>query len=139
MDHHKCQGLSGTVQGFEDKYFSGRRPTGIYVPRFRNVNEKRKDYVRGFAYYGSASREGWQRDDEHIGMELKEALTRPGLWGMGFSGFGEGLPYPENRITLSPDKKDQWGRPTIVVDCEFKDNEKITLSSGDGSHDQDWL
>ena len=124
MDHHKCQGLSGTVQGFEDKYFSGRRPTGIYVPRFRNVNEKRKDYVRGFAYYGSASREGWQRNDEHIGIELKEALARPGLWGMGFSGFGEGLPYPENRITLSPDKKDQWGRPTIIVDCEFKDNEK---------------
>lgn len=124
MDHHKCQGLSARVEGFEDKYYSGRRPTGIYIPRFRNLTEKRTDYIRGFAHQGSASREGWQHADGHIGAELKEALTKPGSWTMGFSGFGECLPYPENRITLDPAKKDQWGRPMLNVDCEFKHNEK---------------
>ena len=39
--------------------------------------------------------------------------------------FGECLPYADNRITLNTDKKDQWGRPVISVDCEFKENEKI--------------
>jgi choline dehydrogenase-like flavoprotein len=34
------------------------------------------------------------------------------------------LPYQDNRVTLSDHKKDPWGRPLIVVDCEFKDNEK---------------
>ncbi len=123
MDHHKCQGLSGRVEGFENRYYFGRRPTGIYIPRFRNIKETRTDYLRGFAHQGGASREGWQRSDEHIGVELKEALTEPGPWTMGFSGFGECLPYPENRIKLNTDKKDQWGRPTIDVDCEFKSNE----------------
>ena len=124
MDHHKCQGLSGRVEGFEDKYYSGRRPTGIYIPRFRNLAENRTDYIRGFAHQGGASREGWHRVDDQIGVELKEALTEPGSWTMGFTGFGECLPYQENRITLDPAKKDQWGRPMINVDCEFKENEK---------------
>jgi choline dehydrogenase-like flavoprotein len=39
-------------------------------------------------------------------------------------GFGECLPYPDNRITLNRDKKDPWGRPTITVDCAFRENEK---------------
>ena len=43
---------------------------------------------------------------------------------MGLYGFGECLPYAGNRITLDPDRKDQWGRPLVVADCEFKENEK---------------
>lgn len=124
MDHHKCQGLSATVGGFEDRYYHGRRPAGIYIPRFRNLKEKQHDYIRGFAVQGGAGRAGWQRGADLIGTELKEAMAIPGTWSMGFTGFGECLPYKDNRITLDRKNTDQWGRPMIQVDCEFKENEK---------------
>ena len=40
MDHHYHVGASGTYDGFQDSYFYGRRANGIYIPRFRNINEK---------------------------------------------------------------------------------------------------
>src|SRR6187549_1077317 len=50
MDHHKGVGASANVEGFEDQYYFGRRPVGVYIPRFRNLIEKRKDYLRGFGF-----------------------------------------------------------------------------------------
>lgn len=122
MDHHKHAGASAVAEGFDDRYYSGRRPTGIYVPRFRNITEKRNDYLRGFGLQGNASR-GWNAVDS-IGEQLKHDAQTPGPWRIGFGGYGECLPYQENRVTLNHDKKDKWGRPTATIDCEFKDNEK---------------
>lgn len=59
MDHHKGVGANAQVDGFEDQYYYGRRPNGVYVPRFRNLSDKQKDYIRGFGYQGAASRGGW--------------------------------------------------------------------------------
>ncbi len=125
MDHHFRVGASGNIDGFEDRYYSGRRPSGIYVPRFRNVNEQRTDYIRGFGYQGGASREGWQRSVAELGVgrQLKEEVTTPGEWRMGLTGFGECLPYHENHVKLTTDKVDKFGLPTFVIDCEFKENE----------------
>ncbi|MBS1669015.1 MAG: GMC family oxidoreductase [Bacteroidetes bacterium] len=125
MDHHYGVGASGSFDGFEDQYYYGRRPNGIYIPRFRNLNEqtKQKDYVRGFGYQGGASR-GRKQWAEGIGVTLKEELEEPGNWGMGIGSWGECLPYFENKATLNKDKKDKWGLPTLDIDCEFKDNEK---------------
>ena len=126
MDHHKGAGASAQVDGFEDQYYSGRRPTSVYLPRFRNLKEKRNDYIRGFGYLGGAGRDSWDDGllDRPIGAALKGSVQTPGGWGIGFGGFGECLPYPENRVTLNPEKKDKWGRPTLNVDCEFRENEK---------------
>ena len=126
MDHHKCLGMSASVDGFEDQYYFGRKPVGINMPRFRNINEKRSDYLRGFNYQGSANRAGWNRGvgNEKIGVDLKEAMTNPGGWTVGFTGFGECLPYSDNRATLNTEKKDKWGRNTVSINCEFKENEK---------------
>jgi choline dehydrogenase-like flavoprotein len=44
---------------------------------------------------------------------------------MGIAAWGETLPYYENKVTLNKDKKDKWGLPTLDIDCEFKENEKI--------------
>ncbi len=128
MDHQYRVGANGDVPGFEDKYYIGRRPNGIYIPRFRNVGtDKRTDYVRGFGYQGGGSREGWERGVAELsfGQELKDALTTPGAWKFGMSGFGECLPYADNRVTLDHNKKDPYGLPTLNVDAEWKDNEKI--------------
>jgi len=126
MDHHLKLGASGDMEGFEDKYYSGYRPNGIYVPRFRNLpGDEKRNYIRGFGYQGSGSRENWAREiaELNIGADLKEALGQPGKWNMGLGGFGEMLPYHDNKISLSKDKKDKWNMPVIEFDVEFKENE----------------
>ena len=125
MDHHFRLGASAKVEGFEDKYLYGRRPTGIYIPRFRNWGTDKRDYVRGFGYQGSASRgRGLDIAELTIGAELKEAMSEPGNWRMGIMAFGEMLPYHENMISLNTNKKDKWGLPVLNFDVEIKDNEK---------------
>jgi choline dehydrogenase-like flavoprotein len=124
MDHHYHVGASATFDGFRDRYSFGRRANGIYVPRFRNINEqtKQKEYVRGFGYQGGAYR-GRVSDLEGIGASLKEKLTEPGDWGMWLGGWGEQLPHPDNRVTLSKDKKDKWGLPLLDIDAKWRENE----------------
>ncbi|WP_276499188.1 GMC oxidoreductase [Pontibacter litorisediminis] len=125
MDHHFRLGASGVAEGYEDKYVYGRRPNGIYIPRFRNLNGEKRDYVRGFGYQGGAGREGWGREiaELTIGGDFKDALTEPGQWTMGITAFGEILPYHENKVTLDKNKKDKWGLPVLAIDSELKENE----------------
>lgn len=125
MDHHLGVGAGGRVEGYEDKYYYGRRPNGIYIPRYRNLFGDQRDYLRGFGYQGSASREGWQRNvaEYSIGVGLKEALTEPGSWTMGIGGFGEMLPDYDNKMTLDKTRTDKWGLNVVAIDCELKENE----------------
>ncbi|MFB6457329.1 GMC oxidoreductase [Chitinophaga sp. Hz27] len=126
MDHHFGVGAYGDTEDFQDQYYNaGRRPNGIYIPRFRNVNAAttQKDYVRGFGYQGGAGR-GRGTSWDGIGVELKEAQSIPGKWSMGIGSWGEHLPYFENKVSLNKEKKDKYGLPTLDIDCEFKENEK---------------
>ena len=125
MDHHFRCGASGRVEGYEDKYYYGRRANGLYIPRFRNVGDDKRDYVRGFGYQGRASRGRWSGEiaEMSIGGEWKDALCEPGEWSVGFTAFGETLPYHENRISLDKKVKDKWGLPVLAMDMEIKENE----------------
>lgn len=126
MDHQLGVGASGKFDGFADKYYKGRKPNGVYIPRFRNLEGgEKKDYLRGFGYQGGASRGNWEDAiAEHaFGKELKEAVLKPGGWTMGIMGFGEVLPHPDNRFTLDYERLDEWGLPTLTFDAEFKENE----------------
>src|SRR5882724_2547238 len=126
MDHHYMLGAQGMIEGYEDKYYYGRRANGIYLTRFANLYGDKRDYLRGFGYQGGGSRDGWSRNvaELNIGAGFKEALTEPGQWTMGMTGFGELLPYHENKITLDKNKKDKWGLPVLSMDAELKENEK---------------
>ena len=126
MDHHFRIGASGTWPGDLDKYYYGRRANGIYIPRYRNLGSEKRDYQRGFGFQGGASRQGWQRSiaEMAFGAEFKEELTHPGDWTMGLTGFGEMLPYYQNKLTLDRETKDKWGLPVVVFDAELQDNEK---------------
>ncbi|SKC77135.1 GMC oxidoreductase [Ohtaekwangia koreensis] len=127
MDHQYRTGAEADVEGFDDKYYVGRRPNGIYIPRFRNIgNDKRTDFLRGFGYQGGASRESWARGvaEMSFGADLKSALENPGPWKIGITGFGECLPYHENKVSINKDKKDIYGLPTLNIDAEWKENEK---------------
>ncbi|WP_406685662.1 GMC family oxidoreductase [Seonamhaeicola sp. MEBiC1930] len=128
MDHHYAVGAKADIDGFEDKYYKGRRPNGFYIPRFRNLGNdktKAKDFIRGYGYQGGASRTNWKRavSELSFGKALKDELLKPGHWTIGMTGFGECLPYHENKISLNYDKLDEWGLPTLDIDAEFKENE----------------
>ncbi|MBQ4821694.1 GMC family oxidoreductase [Aquimarina sp. MMG016] len=127
MDHHFKAGAIGTYNGFEDKYYKGRRPNGLYIPRFRNIGGEtdQKTFKRGYGYQGGASREDWRETIAELGYgaEMKDAILKPGKWRIGLMGFGECLPYHENKMTLDYNQLDEWGLPTITFDAEFKENE----------------
>ncbi|MDN4504285.1 GMC family oxidoreductase [Alteromonadaceae bacterium BrNp21-10] len=127
MDHHHQAGASGRFEGLEDHYYKGRRPSGFYIPRFRNIGKQDSKFLRGFGYQGGASRSDWRRGmgELALGVKLKETLMDPGTWGMGMTGFGEFLPYEDNKVTLNHEVKDKWGLPTLNIDCELKDNELL--------------
>lgn len=128
MDHNYRGHLRATHKGFADKYYYGRRPAGVYIPRFRNVgSDVRKDFIRGYAFATSAQRTTGNVTNDTIGAALKEQLCEAGDWGMWMTGMGECLPYYENKITLSKDKKDAWGIPLVEIACEYKANEMTML------------
>lgn len=127
MDHHLGVGAAADVEGFDDMYYSGRRPNGIYIPRFRNLGDaasKRSDYLRGFGYQGGAARRSWDRPAAGFGAARKQQLSQPGPWGVRIGGFGETLPSAANRMTLNHDVKDKQGLPTITFNVGLGDNEK---------------
>ena len=125
MDHHLSVGANADVDGFEDKYYSGRRANGFYIPRYRNVGSDKRDYLRGFGYQGGASRQGWGSmvAELNIGAALKDAVSKPGKWTIGMGGFGEILPYHENFVVINKDLKDKHGLPTLTFDAVLRDNE----------------
>lgn len=127
MDHHLGVGAIAQAPGYEDMYYSGRRPNGLYIPRFRNLGDAashRSDYLRGFGYQGGAGRPNWDRAMDGFGADRKAALSQPGPWRVQLGGFGEMLPNPNNRMTLNHELKDKHGLPTITFDVAMGDNEK---------------
>ncbi|MFK7814675.1 MAG: GMC oxidoreductase [Maribacter sp.] len=126
MDHTYRVGAMGKVEGFDDKYYKGRRPNGIYIPRYWNIDEKSKSdkFLRGFGYQGGAYRGGNPANTEAFGADYKDSILKPGPWEMFITGFAECLPYHDNKISLNTDVLDKWGQPTLTIDAEFKANEK---------------
>jgi choline dehydrogenase-like flavoprotein len=126
MDHHFRVGAEGSIDGMEDKYTYGRRPNGFYIPRYRNIGEKRP-YLRGFGYQGGAGREGWSRAVAELGVgaKFKDAMSEPGGWTIGATAFGEMLPNHDNKMTLDLNRKDKWGFPVQKIDCATGENERL--------------
>ena len=127
MDHHHQAGASALVEGFEDRYYVGNRPNGIYVPRFANVGKDKRDYLRGFGYQGGAGRSGWTNlmTGSTLGAELKQKAATPGPWVIRLGGFGEILPHHDNRVTLDRTRKDKNGLPVLAFDAQMRKNEQM--------------
>lgn len=127
MDHNGGPLVTASIDGFADDYYYGRRPTTLYVPRYRNWGADKQPYLRGFGYQGAASRASWTRGIRATGFgaDFKDALSNPGPWSLFFVGIGEMLPNPANRLTLSAEKKDKWGLPLVEMDVQFGENERL--------------
>ena len=104
MDHHFQVGARGKHDGFEDKYYTGRRPSGVYIPKFRNIggDTNQKDFLRGYGYQGGASRGDWMESvaEASYGKDLKQVILAPGDWTIGINGFGETLPHHDNNTPV---------------------------------------
>ena len=124
MDHVKGGGATAIIPGNEDKITVGRRPNGIYVPRFRNLKNK-SQFLRGYGYEGGAHREGWERGvlQTGLGAEFKKSLRQPGPWRFTFAGYGECLPDHANYVELDKEKVDAWGIPVLKIHCAWGQNE----------------
>ena len=125
MDHIFESGANGVYPGFQDKYFKGRRPNGIYIPRYHNIDKKDDRFLRGFGFQGSGKRPGWKRGRtiKGFGVDLKEQLKRPGPWTFSLGGFGEMLPDKRNKVWLDQKQKDKWGIPLLNIECVLRENE----------------
>jgi glucoside 3-dehydrogenase (cytochrome c) catalytic subunit len=126
MDHHNGAGASGGYSGLADRYYRGRRPTSVYIPRYRNVKRRERDFTRGYGYEMYTSRESWSRGagGPEFGAAFKNDITKPGDWNVYMEGYGECLPYRENRMWLDHDALDRWGMPSLHVEAGYGENER---------------
>ncbi len=135
MDHHFRMGASGTLDEYGDRYYKGRKPNGVYIPRFQNLpgkKDSKRDYLRGFGYQGGASRTDWMRSvrelDVTIGADLKKKMLIPGPWQMGIMAFAEMLPDESNTMYLNRDLLDKDGLPTVTFDTAWGSNEDAMVN-----------
>ena len=130
MDHVSASGASGLMSGFDHLTIFGRRPGGIYIPRYANITEHDKPYSRGFGYQGGAGPINLSLANQPgIGAEFKSRHQAPGPWRIRIYAFGEILPNPDNRVTLHPTKKDRWGQPIAHFDCRMGKNEQVMMDA----------
>ncbi|QDP00183.1 GMC oxidoreductase [Thalassotalea sp. PS06] len=130
MDHNYNAGAQGTVDGFDNEFYSGRRPTGPYIPNFRyEPSRYGKGFVRGYALAGAAGREDWRYNSQNpgIGADYKASLIKPGNWFFRLYAQGEMLPRFENQVSLHPTKKDKWGIPQLHINCTWSENERLMM------------
>ena len=128
--HHNYRGkIGGRFTGLQDSYYYGRKPTGVYVPRFRNVGKnKRTDFIRGYAIAGGGNRAtGIPDNNNALGAAYKQGLSEAGDWFMWMNAMGECLPYEDNKVWLDNDKKDEWGMPLLHIGSDYKENEAAML------------
>ena len=129
MDHTMDSGAEGIIPGGEDRRDFGRRPNGIYIPRFRNVGNDSSPFLRGYGYQGSGSRDRWTHglEIEGFGADFKKQLRQYGPWRMNIGGFGECLPNPRNYVELDPHVRDHWGIPVLRIHMSWGENERAML------------
>ncbi len=123
MDHVAGARASAEVEGLDDRYVYGRYPGQGYIPRYRNYPDYDQDYKRGFAFQVYTGRGSWTGNRLGVGEQFKKDNRKPGPWTITLDAYGEVLPDPNNRVTLSKTKKDKWGIPLPVMDARMGPNE----------------
>jgi choline dehydrogenase-like flavoprotein len=102
------------------------RPGGFYVPRFRNLTEKRADFIRAYGFEGASGLTMFPAgaDAPGFGKAWKQSVRdRAGAF-ISMGGFGEVLSRYENSVSLDPAVKDAWGIPVLRFNYRFGDNER---------------
>jgi len=125
MDHIKGGGARGTIPGLEKMRTTGERPNIAYMPRFRNVKDKHRDFIRGYGLQAYSFQDGWGRGAAEVGFgtDFKRRMSEPGPWNFIFEGYGECLPSHQNFVEIDKNCLDAWGIPSLKIHCAFGENE----------------
>ncbi len=123
--HNYRGNLSATVEGHEEEYYYGRRPTQPMMPNFRNVHKQETDFQRGYMTFFGAGR--GRAGAAGIGGDFKDAMTEPGGWFVSMMMQGETVPKITNHVRLSADKKDAWDIPQLITSVDYDANDELVL------------
>ncbi|EKB48546.1 GMC oxidoreductase [Cecembia lonarensis] len=123
--HNYRGNISASFEGYEDKYYFGRRPTAVMMPNFRNVHKQETDFLRGYMSFYTAGRGAWGSfKDQPFGPDFKEKNSEPGPWHVFMMMQGETIPKEHNHVRLSPSDVDAWGIPQLVISIDYDDNDE---------------
>lgn len=131
MDHASTLSAAALIPGFGDRTTYGNRPTGIIIPRFRNLDTADgPGFTRGYSYQGGALQSGWTagKREAGLGKDYKAKVRKVGPWRMVLVTYAESLPRPENRLTLDQTKMDPHGAPVLNIAFAHGENERRALA-----------
>ncbi|GGB23686.1 GMC oxidoreductase [Puia dinghuensis] len=116
-------GVSGSYEGFDDKYYSGRRPTMVIIPNFRNLAKQDTNFLGGYLTRIFTGRQRGIHSTVDVGPQYKDDLSVAGPWYVTMSMQGEVIPKESNYVYLSSDEKDPFGIPQLVTSCDYDEND----------------
>jgi len=130
MDHNYNARTHADLSGYENEFYTGRRPTAMYIPNFHYEPNRFNDkFIRGYALTLSTYRQDWRHmtKSSGIGVDFKQRLKHAGKWGVSMAAQGEMLPRFENQVSLHPTKKDKWGIPQLHFNVQWSANERAMM------------
>lgn len=125
---HNYRGkVTAEFDDYKEYVSKGRRPTSLYIPRFRNLYKQETNFLRGYAAGFKALR--IQKELEGWGKDLKDQILNReyGGWAIQSHIMGETIPREQNKVTLDEHNVDPWGIPLLNVDISYTDNEELML------------
>lgn len=129
MDHAYAPQVGGVITQLKGQPYdhSDGRANGIYIPRYRNLKDKQKNFIRGYGIQGGVQlgyEFGNAKQLPGFGPEFKKAFREnPNDVGFWLGAWMEMLPRKENRVFIDPNKVDAWGIPVLHIDCKHGENE----------------
>ena len=133
VGHNFCEHMMGpSVAGFmkdlvgKQRTLDDGKPGSFYIPRFRNLDGPKSDFLRGYGYEGSSGTTmvpSTASSTPGFGEEYKRKVRDYAGAMIEIGAFGEVLPRYENAVDLDPELKDAWGIPVLRFSYKFGENE----------------
>ncbi len=120
--------VKNTVQAVVPEARGGRGERNLmggggYIVRFRNVDQRQSNFIRGYTYdFGSGGTPS-PRYLPLYGDALFKELEELRNTGFGMTTMGEVLPRHENHVAIDKNVKDAWGIPALHISQKYGDNE----------------
>jgi choline dehydrogenase-like flavoprotein len=121
----RAGGFLPLLRGQEPTLDDGR-PQSTYIVRFRNVEEKHPDFVRGYGFQGAAGATEFPAFAAGVpgfGSDFKRKVREKYPTPISYGAFGEVVARKENQVLIDPTVQDAWGIPVLKFDYKFGENE----------------